>query len=148
MCLDIFEENITKEGNAILVRINKMIQINSNVDVYNWQMYICNDWTKKFHSMYDTYILECDNIYFVFCRQTANNISWNVIIWGNLLDVTHRRYKWRTLRMKYHNIIQLTPCIRNITLQWFLFTTLPCLVPQAIRIIKCKISLFQLISKM
>ena len=96
--------------------------------------------TKKIHSMYDTYILEFDNIYFVFCRQTSNNISWNVIIWGNLLDVTHRRYKWRTLRMKYHNIIQLTPCIRNITLQWFLFTTLPCLVPQAIRIIKCKIS--------
>ena len=98
------------------------------------------DRPKKFHSMYDTYILECDNIYFVFCRQTSNNISWNVIIWGNLLDVTHRRYKWRTLRMKYHNIIQLTPCIWDITLQWFVFTTLPCLLPQAIRIIKCKIS--------
>ena len=144
MCLDIFEENITKEGNAILVCINKIIQLNWNIDV--WLTYIYR--TKKFYSMYDTYILECDNIYFVFCRQTSNNISWNVIIWGNLLDVTHRRYKWRTLRMKYHNIIQLTPCIRNITLQWFLFTTLPCLVPQAIRIIKCKISLFQLISKM
>ena len=53
--------------------------------------------------------------------------------------------RWNNILIALLNIIQLT--LWDITLQWFVFTTLPCLVPQAIRIIKCKISLFQLISK-